>query len=569
MKVSDYIVEFLISKNITDVFGYPGGMVTHLMDSFSKYDSQIKAHVNYHEQASAFSACGYAQVSNKPGVAFATSGPGATNLITGIANAYYDSIPCIFITGQVNTYESKGDLLVRQKGFQETDIISMIKSVTKYAKQINSADDLCLELEKAYKICLEGRPGPVLLDIPMNIQRQEIDAQFFNTKSEDDEKNNFEKYEVIFDELNNSKRPCLLVGAGIKNSGLVEEFRELAKTLKIPVVSSMLAVDVISESSTNYYGFIGAYGHRVANFIVNKCDLLITIGSRLDCRQTGVALDKFAPNAKLIRIDIDADEMTNKIKSDEVQIVDKLSTQSLQYLNSQIKAKVTNNFSQWRTICNEISEKLENYDKSAPTEIIRTLSKYAADNIVITTDVGQNQVWIPQAFEFKNNQRVLFSGGHGAMGYSLPAAIGAHYGSGKTVFSFNGDGGFQMNMQELQFIAREKLPIKIIILNNESLGMIRHFQEMYFESNFTQTTENNGYSTPKFEKIAYAYSLPYYKIENEEDIKIDTLTNDKPCIIEVALGNTTYLLPKLSMDRPCQDQDPLLDRDLYDYLMGL
>lgn len=569
MKVSDYIVEFLISKNITDVFGYPGGMIAHLMDSFSKYEGQIKAHVNYHEQASAFAACGYAQVSHKPGVAFTSSGPGATNLITGIANAYYDSTPCIFITGQVNNYESKGDLLVRQKGFQETDIIPMVKPVTKYAKQINDADDLCFELEKAYKICLEGRPGPVVLDIPMNIQRQEIDAQFFNTKSDDSEKNNFEKYEVVFEELNNAKRPCLLVGAGIKNSGLVEEFRELAKTLNIPVVSSMLAVDVMAENSNNYYGFVGAYGHRAANFIVNKCDLLITIGSRLDCRQTGVALEKFAPNAKLIRIDADANEMTNKIKSDEVQIVDKVSTHTFKYLNSQIETKITSSFSQWQTICNELNETLKNYDKSEPTDIIRTVSNYAPDDIVITTDVGQNQVWIPQAFEFKNNQRVLFSGGHGAMGYSLPASIGAHYGSGKTVFSFNGDGGFQMNMQELQFIAREKLPIKIIILNNESLGMIRHFQEMYFESNFTQTTINNGYSAPEFEKIANAYNLPYFKIQNAENIKSDMFTDNKPCIIEIALSDRTYLLPKLSMGRPCQDQDPLIDRELYGHLMEI
>lgn len=235
MKASDYIISFLISKGITNVFGYPGGMVTHLMDSFDKFGDNVRAHVNYHEQGASFCACSYAQVSKKPGCAFATSGPGATNLITGIANAFFDSIPCIFITGQVNTYESKGELRVRQKGFQETDIISMVSTVTKYAKLIENADELRYELEKAYYISTEGRPGPVLLDIPMNIQRAEIDEdairgfeaevwkEEYRDGKEDDEVRGVK--EVILRQLNEARKPLIVAGAGVDSADVVKEFR--------------------------------------------------------------------------------------------------------------------------------------------------------------------------------------------------------------------------------------------------------------------------------------------------------------------------------------------------------
>ena len=571
MKVSDYIIEFLISKGITDVFGYPGGMVTHLMDSFVKYQDKITAHVNYHEQGAAFAACGYAQVSKKPGIAYATSGPGATNLITGIANSYFDSIPCIFITGQVNTYEAMGDLLVRQKGFQETDIVEIVKPITKYATLITNQLDIKYELEKAYHICLDGRPGAVLLDIPMDIQRQDITAselRSFRTVPKDI-KDDINRYDLLVEELNKSSRPCMIVGAGIKNSGLIKEFRTLAKIMGIPVVSSMIAADVMSKEAFNYYGFIGAYGHRTANFIVSKCDLLITIGSRLDVRQIGADKDKFAPNAKLIRIDIDENEMTNLIKKNEIHIIDKLSIAGIELLTKNIKSSVNKDYSYWFHICEEIKTGLMNSDNGTTTEMVKVISEIIPDDIIITTDVGQNQVWIAQAFQFKEKQLALFSGGHGAMGYSLPAAIGAYYASRKTVYCFNGDGGIQMNIQELQFITREKLPIKIIIFNNKSLGMIRHFQEIYFNSNYYQTIEEHGYSTPDFEKIAYAYDLSYYKIQDIEEIEKEIFTNKIPTIIEVDLGKNTYVFPKLSMDRSIQDQDPLIDRDLYQHLMEL
>ncbi|OJU18413.1 MAG: acetolactate synthase [Clostridiales bacterium 43-6] len=567
MKISDYIVSFLADKGITDVFGYPGGMVTHLMDSFNK-QNRITAHVNYHEQGAAFCACGYAQASLRPGVAYATSGPGATNLITGIANAYFDSIPCIFITGQVNTYESKGGLSVRQKGFQETEIIGIVQSVTKYAVQVTKPEEIRYELEKAFCICASGRPGPVLLDIPMNIQRQDIEPEELHSYEPEPKKEKPFHLADILTELKSAKRPCMIVGAGVKISGMQKQLRKLSDRLGIPVVSSMIAVDVLPGSYENYYGFIGAYGERRANFIVAKSDLILSLGSRLDCRQVGTVKENFAPDAKLIRVDIDADEMTNIIKPDELQIAADLRT-VIPWLIENTEESLKGQYSDWIHVCNDITDRLLNIDQEASNGIVKELSKIIPENTVITTDVGQNQVWLAQSFDIKDNQEMFFSGGHGAMGYSLPAAIGAYYGSGKTVVSFNGDGGVQMNIQELQFIAREKIPVKVVILNNHSLGMIRHFQEMYFDSIYTQTVTDNGYTVPSFQKIAAAYDLPYYCISENIPSDDKIFSEDGPAVIEVMLPHETYVFPKLAMNKPNQDQEPAIDREIYDYLMNL
>ena len=281
LKVSDYIVEFFINKGVTDVFGYPGGMVTHLMDSFDKYKNQICAHVNYHEQASSFAACGYAMASGKLGVAYATSGPGVTNLMTGIANAFFDSIPLILITGQVNTYEGKGNLQIRQKGFQEMEVISIAAPITKYSTYVNSAEKIPYELEKAYHISMNGRKGPVLLDIPMDILRTEIDLEAcekyignrdFNSKKLD------EFAEILTNEISRARKPVLLVGSGVRYSGSLKDFRELANNWEIPIVTSMIAVDAVPSDDELNFGFIGAYGHRYANFIISKCDLIVSFG---------------------------------------------------------------------------------------------------------------------------------------------------------------------------------------------------------------------------------------------------------------------------------------------------
>lgn len=569
MKLSDYIVSFLEEKKITDVFGYPGGMVTHLMDSLDK-SKKIAAHVTYNEQGAAFCACGYGQANNLPGVAYATSGPGATNLITGIANAFFDSIPCIFITGQVNTYESKGDLPVRQKGFQETDVIEMVKSVTKYSVQIIDANDIRYELEKSFAISMDGRRGPVLLDIPMNIMRADINPSKLRGYTAVEPEFNYEKIKkLLLSQINDAKRPLIIAGAGIKSSNMVSEFRAVSDNLGLPVVSSMISGDLIPNSNY-YFGFIGAYGHRAANFATAKCDLIISIGSRLDSRQTGANKDLFAPNAKLIRIDIDSDETANSIKPDEIDI--KCNLTDLLLKMSKDRDFVFNRiFSDWLEVCKKMRTALSNMDNEVVNKIVSRISEYVPDYSIITTDVGQNQVWVSQSFKVKPNQKLFFSGGHGAMGYSLPAAIGVSYSTDKTVVSFNGDGGFQMNIQELQCIARDNLNVKIVLLNNNSLGMIRHFQEMYFDSNFTQTTKNKGYTTPDFCKIGAAYGLKTCKINVEEDMTIlsEVFSDNSPYLIEVTCPDNTYVFPKLAINTPINDQEPLINRDLFNSLMEL
>lgn len=443
MKVSDFIVEFLIGKGITDVFGYPGGMVTHLMDSLKKYENKISSHVNYHEQASSFCACGYAQITNKPGIAFATSGPGATNLLTGIANSYFDSIPTIFITGQVNTYEAKGNLNIRQKGFQETDIVKIAEPITKYCKYIDNAENIKYELEKAYYISMNGRKGPVLLDIPMNIFRAEVETKKLTGYARKDSETKLQKenMNLIHSEILKSKRPLIIAGAGIDSAGLNKEFKELINRLKIPVVTSMIAVDLQNYNSKYNFGFIGAYGHRYANFLIEKSDLIITLGTRLDCRQTGANKEYFARNAKIIRIDIDEGEFENKIKENEIQILADVK-EIVQEMLKDERFILKGKFENWIEKCQELKQELNKIDNEEGNKIINKISSIINEDAIITTDVGQNQVWISQSFKVKNNQRILFSGGLGSMGYSLPAAIGAYYAKKGQTICFTGDRWF-------------------------------------------------------------------------------------------------------------------------------
>ncbi len=562
MTVSDYIVEYLISKNITDVFGYPGGMVTYFMDSLSKRSDCINAHLAYHEQGAAFAACGYAQVSGKVGVAYATSGPGATNLITGICNAYFDSIPTLFITGQVNTYESKSEKNIRQRGFQETDIVSIVKPVTKYAAKVVKTEDIKYQLDYAFHAATSGRKGPVLLDIPMNIFRTEIASETLMGYSPVAKNISSDQLILLIDMLSRSKKPLFLLGNGIKSAGAVEEIREVVEKLKIPVVTTMIAVDVAAGYKYNY-GFIGAYGSRTANFLASKCDLLISAGARLDVRQVGAKRENFAPNAKIIRIDIDEGELSYTVHKDEIHICSDIK--SFVEVFEKVEAK---DYSEWINMCESIKEKLTGLDDKHPNQLVNKFSELIPEDSVITTDVGQNQVWVAQSLDLKKGQRVLFSGGHGAMGYSLPAAVGACMASSKKpTVCFSGDGGIQMNIQELMAVSSEQLPLKIILLNNYALGMIRHFQEMYFDKNYTQTTLSGGYAVPDFGVLASAYGIKYICCKSEEDIQaIDktTFESGEPVFIELKIKEDTYVFPKLEFGKPNQDQEPLLERKLYD-----
>ena len=569
MLASDYIIEFLIQKGITDVFGYPGGMVTYLMESFHQHRSRIHAHLCYHEQGAALAACRYAQISGRPGVAYATSGPGATNLITGIANSFFDSIPCIFITGQVNVSDIKSIPGMRQNGFQETDIVSIVKPITKYAVQITDANQLPNELEKAYSIAMEGRMGPVLLDIPMNIQRTNIAEEVSDLSAQNkfsEKKFEYEKYaQMILEKIRDSKRPVLILGAGLRQCHAVEEVRSLIEKLKIPVITSMIGIDIIPTDSLYTFGFLGAYGHRWANHIIFKSDLIVTLGTRMDVRQTGSVRKRFAPQAAMIRIDIDDRELQWTRGNSDINI--QCNAEELIQEMNQIWPLFESNHRNWLTVCRTIKDLLFAKDKEKENQEIADVSNLLPPEAVITTDVGQNQVWIAQSFHVKN-QRILFSGGLAAMGYSLPAAIGAYYASKQNVFCFTGDGGLQMNIQELEVLARERLPIKIFLMNNASLGMIRHFQEMYFAGNYTQTVPNHGYAVPDFCRIAEAYGIKARNVYEIKDLQDDINSKD-PVLFNVICRPHTYVYPKLAVNHPLYDQDPLIDRGLLKQIQEL
>ncbi len=563
MKVSDYIVEFFINKGITDVFGYPGGTVIYLMDSFERYKDKISAHLAYHEQGAAFAACGYAQASGKPGVAYATSGPGATNLISGICNAFFDSIPAVFITGQVDSSQAKGQFGVRQRGFQETEIVSIVKPVTKYAVYITDPEDVPAELEKAFRIAMEGRRGPVLLDIPLNIFRAEIDiAAPYAAEHFEETADRGAIKTSLSTALKEAKAPLFLIGAGVKSAFMEEKIRDAIVRLGIPAVSSMIAFDVMRNSSL-FFGFIGECGTRTANFLTAKSDLIISIGSRMDVRQISESRAEFAPNARMIRFDIDEGEFDYRVHEDEIQIRADIKTIAEVLQDLEIR-----DYEPWIATCEKIRELLSGIDNNRIDDLIRKISRSIPDGTIITTDVGQNQVWIAQSFCAKPNQKVLFSGGFGAMGYSLPAAIGAYYGTEKKpVWCVTGDGGMQMNIQELQFVARENIPIKIIVLNNNALGMVRHVQENYYESKNFHSTAEGGYAVPAFAKIAEAYGIK--SRQTECDFPETDTWSDEPELVEVIIPGNTYVTPKLEPGKPIQDQEPLIDRELYEKIMRL
>lgn len=569
MKVTDYIIEFLIDKGISDIFGYPGGVICHFIDSTTKYLDKINAHINYHEQASAFAACGYAQASGKLGVAYTTSGPGATNLVTGVANAYFDSIPTMFFTGQVDTYGLKGSIPIRQRGFQETDVVSIVNGITKYAVRIDNPEDIRYELEKAYYKAVTGNPGPVVIDLPADVQRAEVDVNKLHGYEKTSKSVNDYNEEISYmaQVLNEAKRPCLLVGNGVKQSGMKVLLKRIAEYINIPMVFSMPAFDTLPYEHNLNFGFIGANGHRYGNFVLGKSDLIITIGSRLDLKQVGNNREKFAEQARIIRIDIDKLSFEYKVHQEEKQIQADVRDFLPQWFEKlELFKKVD---SAWVDVCGVIKEKLLVYDDESYTSLICKFGEYLRDNTSITVDVGQSQVWLAQQLHIKDNQNVHMSAGHGSMGYSLPAAIGAYYGLKKPVYCFNGDGGIQMNLQELQYLSREKLPVTVVVINNRALGMIRGFQEANFEQNYAQTIEGTGYSTPDFSKIAKAYDIPYICIEEVTDIEKLESVEEGPKFVEIVIPVNTILKPNFGANGFIQDQRPYIDRELYEELMKL
>lgn len=564
MKASDYIVSYFESLGIKHIFGYIGGMITHLVDSVDR-NPNVTFIQTYHEQTAAIAAEGYALESGKFGVAICTSGPGVTNMMTGIADAFFGNIPVVYITGQVNSYEYKYDKPIRQQGFQEMEVVNIVRPITKYAVMVDNPDDLRYELEKAVYLATSGRKGPVVIDLPMNISRTEINPDEMRSFTPEEES----KYSINIDEivflLESAKRPMLLLGGGAL--GADKQIADFIAQSNMPVITSLMGRGTTDETYSNYVGMVGSYGNRCANMSVAKSDLLIALGSRLDTRQTGAMYQEFLKEGKIIHVDIDANELDNhrlenriKVNASVSAFLEKINASSIKY----------SDYSEWnswihkvKTLYNQDNEIERFVENKSPYRFLQKLNEITKENDIITADVGQNEMWAAQTVKLKSGQRFVCSGGLAPMGFSLPVAIGMAFANpNKKIFCINGDGGFHMAIQSLLLISQYNLNIKVIVMNNEALGMITQFQHLYFNDNLAGTTQKGGYLIPNMPTIAESYGFKYYRM-NETSINLEVLENDGFAFVDYQIDGLTTVCPKLEYNKPIWMPIPILEEEEY------
>ena len=563
---ADLVADFIALKLYPNVFLVTGGACAFMVDALGR-NNNTEFTCFQHEQSAAMASDAVWRTTGKVGVTMATSGPGATNLITGIACSWFDSIPSIHFTGQVNQSESREYLgaKVRQAGFQETDIVGMVKPITKWAHKVKSIEDLVKSLDFGLVEATSGRMGPVLIDIPMNIQKQEVTENQKNLALQttgkinvsplrsDNEINNF---------LSDSERPLVIIGAGLALSSGVEETQNWCESSGVPYVATWGAVTYLDRSKHGYQGTIGVYGSRLANWCVQAADKIVVLGSRLDNRQRTGNPNGFAPYAKIIVFDIDKEELKKykKHKNYKTKRFD-LSKSSTLLAQSLEKS----DYSKWQLDILKVEKTLINGFESSvnPGELnpylaTQKIQSMFQSNSIVVSDCGANLCWIYQPYQ-PDSSFLFTAGGNSPMGYSLPAAIGAQISNPKkTVYCFIGDGGLQMNIQELQTVIKYELPIKIIIQNNFGYGIIKQFQDSYFGSRYFATGE--GYSQPDFKKIAEAYGISYQKITNESELD-NIQFHSRAEIIDLHLPPNSLITPKTEMDRFIHDQFPYPNDD--------
>ncbi len=559
MKVTQYIADTLYKNGVSTVFGHLGGFNADFLDAIYSHEYQQFV-LNYHEQASSFAANSFAMVSEAIGVATSSGAPSSCNMLAGIANAYFDSVPCIFIAGSVNSKALRTTKKLRQNAFEEIDMVSMVSDITKFAVHIKKAEDIRYYLEKSIHIAKSGRKGPVLIDLPYDIARQEINIE--GQRSYIPQDNNYDEINIdlILDCIKSAKRPLILLGGGSRSSEAKNSLKKLLNKVRIPAVSSLCGLDALPHDHECFSGFIGHYGNRYANFAIAYCDCLIILGSRLDERQIAGDKSKFASLAKVIRIDVDSFEFGRNLK----EHISLRTTVEL-FLEKLLECDFTGcKFSDWLSIINRWRERYPSYNLNE-TEVginnfLRVFSEYLPSDAIICSDVGQNQMSVAQAMPIDKNKRLINCGGYGSMGFSLPAAIGSSYAKKNTmVISINGDGGIQMNIQELQTIVRDNLPIKIIIFNNNCLGMIRRLQERIFDNRTFASV--SGYSVPNYSAIAKAYNIKYLRIESVDQYNLtkDFISDLEACIIEVMVPLNMQNNPEPGAS--IEMQTPLLSKD--------
>lgn len=542
---AEAILRCLVEEGVDTIFGYPGGAIMPVYDALLDYEDKLCHILARHEQGAAHAAQAYAMVTGKPGICFATSGPGATNLVTGIANAFLDSVPVVFITAQVVSG------LIGTDAFQETDIIGVSMPVTKWNCQVKKSQDIPETIAKAFYIAKTGRPGPVLIDITKDAQFEKLD---FNYKK----CNYIRSYnpfiplhtkaiESAVIMINHAEKPLILAGHGVLLSKAENELKEFAEKTGIPVALTLMGLSAFPTDHRLYVGMLGMHGNYGPNVLTNEADLIIAIGMRFDDRVTG-NLKKYAKKARIIHVEIDEAEINKNVQVD-IEINND-AKEVLEYMTPLVKENNLANWIREFRICDKTEyERVIKPDTKPETgeismgEVVSMVSDLTKGDAIIVTDVGQNQMVAARYYNFTHPNSFVTSGGMGTMGFGLPAGIGAKIGNpDKTVISFLGDGGFQMTLQELGTILQYKVALKIIILNNNFLGMVRQWQDMFFDKRYASTEMVN----PDFVMIAKAFDIPAKKVEKREELKdslAEMLYSKGPYLLEVKVEKQGNVFP--------------------------
>jgi acetolactate synthase I/II/III large subunit len=542
---SQAVILSLLEEGVDTIFGYPGGAIMPIYDALYGFRDKVNHILVRHEQGAAHAAQGYARVTGKAGVCFATSGPGATNLITGIADAQIDSTPIVCITGQVPAH------LLGTDAFQESDVLGISMPITKWNFQVTKPEEIPAAIARAFYIATSGRPGPVLLDITKNAQFGEFEFEYTPCKKI----RSYQPYpipnEQDIDEaaqiINNAKQPFLLIGHGVLLSGAEKQVLKLSEKAGIPVASTLLGLSAFHPDHPNYVGYLGMHGNYAPNVLTNECDVLIAVGMRFDDRVTG-DVKQYARKAKVIHIEIDPSEINKIIKAKVGINAD--ATQALELLIPKVnKAEHKEWLNRFRELDKMEYDKVIKHDlypkegKIKMGEVVRLVSEITKGEAIVVTDVGQHQMVTSRYYKFKKPNSCITSGGLGTMGFALPAAMGAQVGKKKDlVIAIAGDGGIQMTIQELGTISQYKIPVKIIVLNNDFLGMVRQWQQLFFDKRYSFTEMTN----PDFIKIAEGYRIPGQQVTKREDLEkcINTMINhDGPYFLEVKVEQEENVFP--------------------------
>lgn len=567
MKATDALTRFLLAHNIHTCFELVGGMITHLLDSFAE-SGQFTIVSMHHEQGAAFAAEGVARHAKGKTVALAlgTSGPGATNLITGIGSCWFDSVPCMFITGQVNTYELRGQRGIRQQGFQELDIVELVRPITKFAQRVDRAEDLLSAAHAALSQALSGRMGPVLLDIPNDVQRADIPDALVEAwlarplQLTPHPQPSAAELAQLTAWCGEARRPLLCLGGGARWADCMDDWLQAAENCGIPYISTLMGHERV-VARPNYFNMLGSYGNREANWAVQNCDLLIVVGARLDVRQTGSDVADFARAARVVQVDLDPAQLNNRVHADLNLLSDSAAFFQAFPLTP---ATFPQQAADWLPALQQRRQRAEQDEYPdwhiSPSALFKQLNVLLAGQPVdYVCDVGNHQMWAAQSLRLSPGHAVHYNGGMGAMGFALPAALGIAVQSGQLTVVISGDGSLQINIQELDTLCRLGLNVTVIVLNNSMLGMVKNFQDMYFDGRNQSTLR--GYSTPSFAEIAAAYDIEACRVHTAEELSVALQRvpgRSTPLLIEVMMEGAAECRPRLAFGLKLDQQTPQL-----------